>query len=102
MATKSTKSTKTRQDKVREKRAQALDTSGIIKDISTMRAMERRYYVAVNYKVCACCNDKKRLTLFWNKQNNTINDNCTRCNKKLYEIEVMKIVLGILKKDEVL
>jgi transcription elongation factor Elf1 len=93
----STKST-TRQEKL----ARALDTSGAIQDISTMRTMKRYWYLTGNYKVCPCCNGKKRLTAFWNKQNNTINDNCKQCNKKLYEIEVMKIVLGVLKKSEVL
>jgi transcription elongation factor Elf1 len=99
MSTKSTKSI-TRQEKL----ARTLDTSGVIQDISTMRTMrtmKRYWYLHDNYKVCACCNEEKRLTAFWDKQNNTINDNCTRCNKKLYEIEVMKIVLGVLKKSEV-
>lgn len=100
MSTNSTKSTKSTTR--REKLARALDTSGAIQDISTMRTTERHWYLTGNYKVCPTCNDKKRLTVFWDKQNNTINDNCTRCNKKLYEVEVMKIVLGVLKKSEVL
>lgn len=71
-------------------------------DLNAMYPMERHRYITSNSKVCTCCNKEKRMTLFWNKQNNTINDNCNPCNKKLYEIEVMKIVLGVLKKDEVL
>lgn len=71
-------------------------------DLNAMHPMERHRYITSNSKVCTCCNKEKRMTLFWNKQNNTINDNCNPCNKKLYEIEVMKIVLGVLKKDEVL
>lgn len=87
MSTKSTKSTKIAKG---------------VKDISSMRTMERYWYMRDNYKVCPTCNDKKRLSAFWNKQDNTINENCNPCNKKLYEIEVTKIVLGVLKKDEVL
>ena len=93
MSTKSTKGTK---------RARPSSTSSAIQDIRPMRTMERYWYVTGNYKVCACCNEEKRLTEFWNKQNNTINENCKKCNKKLYEIEVMKIVLGALKKNDVL
>ena len=93
MSTKSTKGTK---------RARPSSTSSAIQDIRPMRTMERYWYVTGNYKVCACCNEEKRLTEFWNKQNNTINENCKKCNKKLYEIEVMKIVLGVLKKSDVL
>lgn len=100
--TKDTKSTKDTKGIKSTKRQRASSTSGDIKDISSMRPMERYRYVAENYKVCPTCNSKKRLTVFWNKHNNTINDNCNRCNKKLYEIEVMKIVLGVLKKSEVL
>ena len=92
MSTKSTKVTK---------RARPSITSSAIQDIRPMRTMERYWYVTGNYKVCACCNEEKRLTEFWNKQNNTINENCKKCNKKLYEIEVMKIVLGVLMKSEV-
>ena len=84
------------------KRARPSSTSSAIQDIRSMRTMERYWYVTGNYKVCACCDEEKRLTLFWNKQNNTINENCKKCNKKLYEIEVMKIVLGVLKKSAVL
>lgn len=94
--TKSTKSVKGTQ------RRRPSSTSMAIQDIRSMRTMERYWYVTGNYKVCACCNEEKRLTSFWNKQNNTINENCNKCNKKLYEIEVMKIVLGVLKKSEVL
>ena len=93
MSTKSTKGTN---------RARPSSTSSAIQDIRSMRTMERYWYVTGNYKVCARCNEEKRLTWFWNKQNNTINENCNKCNKKLYEIEVMKIVLGVLKKSEVL
>ena len=93
MSTKSTKGTK---------RARPSSTSSAIQDIRPMRTMERYWYVTGNYKVCACCNEEKPLTEFWNKQNNTINENCNKCNKKLYEIEVMKIVLGVLKKNDVL
>ncbi len=93
MSTKSTKGTK---------RARQPSTSMAIQDIRSMCTMERYWYVTGNYKVCARCNEEKRLTWFWNKQNNTINENCNKCNKKLYEIEVMKIVLGVLKKSEVL
>lgn len=93
MSTKSTTCTK---------RARPSSTSSAIQDIRSMRTMERYWYVTGNYKVCACCNEEKRLTEFWNKQNNTINENCKKCNKKLYEIEVMKIVLGVLKKSDVL
>lgn len=93
MSTADTKSTKG------ASRVRSSSTSMAIQD---MRAMERYWYVTGNYKVCACCNEEKRLTWFWNKQNNTINENCNKCNKKLYENEVMKIVLGVLKKSEVL
>ena len=93
MSTKSTTGTK---------RARPSSTSSAIQDIRSMRTMERYWYVTGNYRVCACCNEEKRLTEFWNKQNNTINENCKKCNKKLYEIEVMKIVLGVLKKSDVL
>ena len=93
MSTKSTTDTK---------RARPSSTSSAIQDIRPMRTMERYWYVTGNYKVCACCNEEKPLTEFWNKQNNTINENCNKCNKKLYEIEVMKIVLGVLKKNDVL
>ena len=93
MSTKSTKGTK---------HARPSSTSMAIQDIRSMRTMERYWYVTGNYKVCACCNEEKRLSWFWNKQNNTINENCNKCNKKLYEIEVMKIVLGVLNKSEVL
>ena len=93
MSTKSTKGTN---------RARPSSTSSAIQDIRSMRTMERYWYVTGNYKVCARCNEEKRLSWFWNKQNNTINENCKKCNKKLYEIEVMKIVLGVLKKNDVL
>lgn len=96
MSTIGTKSTKG------ASHARSSSTSMAIQDIRTMRAMERYWYLTGNYKVCACCNEEKRLTWFWNKQNNTINENCNKCNKKLYENEVMKIVLGVLKKSEVL
>ncbi len=96
MSTKGTKSIKG------AKRARPSSTSMSIQDIRSMRTMERYWYVTGNYKVCTCCNEEKRLTWFWNKQNNTINENCNKCNKKLCEIEVMKIVLDVLNKSEVL
>lgn len=98
----STKSTKSIKGTKRAQPSRPSSTSSAIQDIRSMRTMERYWYVTGNYKVCACCNEEKRLTWFWDKQNNTINENCNKCNKKLYEIEVMKIVLGVLKKSEVL
>ena len=98
----STKSTKSIKGTKRAQPSRPSSTSPAIQDIRPMRTMERYWYVTGNYKVCACCNEEKRLSWFWNKQNNTINENCNKCNKKLYEIEVMKIVLGVLKKSEVL
>lgn len=70
-------------------------------DLNTMRPMERYQYITGNYKVCPCCKKEKRFTSFWDKVKNIILDNCTMCNKKLYELEVLKIVLGVLTKDGV-
>lgn len=70
-------------------------------DLNAMRPMERHRYITSNSKVCTCCNKEKRMTLFWNKEKNIILDNCTMCTKKLYELEVLKIVLGVLTKDGV-
>ena len=98
----SNKSTKSIKGTKRAQPSRPSSTSPAIQDIRSMRTMERYWYVTGNYKVCTCCNEEKRLTEFWNKQNNTINENCKKCNKKLYDIEVMKIVLGVLKKNDVL
>ena len=98
----STKSTKSIKGTKRAQPSRPSSTSPAIQDIRSMRTMERYWYVTGTYKGCACCNEEKRLTAFWNKQNNTINENCNKCNKKLYETEVMKIVLGVLKKNDVL
>jgi len=68
-----------------------------LKDISKMRPMERYYYLRDTYKVCQKCKEEKRLSLFINKKDVTINKYCTSCTKKIYAQEVMKIVLGVMK-----
>ncbi len=72
------------------------------KSFKSLLPMERHRYITENSKVCTCCGKEKRLTSFWDKENPTeLSKFCRSCSKKKYEADVMKIVLGVLKKNGV-
>lgn len=73
------------------------------KSIKNMAPMERWTYVTTHSKVCPCCNKEKRLTSFWDKINNPteISKFCRPCSRKKYEADVIKVVLGVLKRSGV-
>ena len=70
-----------------------------MKNLSKMRTMERHYYLQSNFKKCNTCNKEKKLTSFY--IDNELNKNCKICNKKIKrkeaELEVLKLVMGIMK-----
>lgn len=72
------------------------------KSFKNMGPMERHRHITENSKVCPCCKKEKRLTSFWDKNEPTILSKfCRLCSKKKYEADVIKVVLGVLKRSGV-
>lgn len=72
------------------------------RSLKKMKTMERWRYLNENTKVCPCCKKEKRLTSFWDKEDPTaISKFCRPCSRKKYEADVMKVVLGVLKRTGV-
>jgi len=70
-----------------------------MKDIKEMRPMERHRYITSNSKKCQCCKKVKKLSSFWVKETNEIQEDCNVCSKKKYEKEVLELVLNVMKKE---
>lgn len=67
--------------------------------INEMPIGKRYEYARTHEKKCKVCKEKKKLTSFMERKTYIINTNCNKCEKKLYEKEVIDIVLGILRQD---
>jgi len=65
--------------------------TNIIKD---MRPMERHRFMVSNTNVCPHCNKTKKLNLFWVKEDNIIMNVCKSCDKKIKNMEAIKIALS--------
>lgn len=66
-----------------------------------MRPMEKYRFLTQNHKVCPKCAKNKSLKTFHEKSNDTIRDICNRCQKKVHEQEIMKMVISILNKLDI-
>jgi len=69
-----------------------------MKNINDMKPMEKYWYLTQNRKDCACCKKNKSYNSFY--LNDNLNEICNFCQKKKYEKEVIKIVLGVLKNTQ--
>lgn len=65
--------------------------------IQQMRPMERHRYITRNTKTCPACKSTKRLSTFWDKEENSIHATCRSCETKAYGPEITQIVLSVLK-----
>lgn len=66
-----------------------------------MRPMKRHRYISDNTMKCPHCKKTKTVRSFYDKTSFIVNDNCNVCTKKIQEIEITKIVLGILTKNNI-
>lgn len=64
-------------------------------NLKEMRPMQMHRYITSNHHECPRCKKTKRLSRFWNKEHKEISNICNECTKKEYELEVMRIVLGV-------
>jgi len=67
--------------------------------LSQMKPMEKHRFLTQNHKDCPSCKKNKSLRTFHDKDGDTIRDVCNQCQKKIQEIEITKIVLGMLTKN---
>lgn len=57
-------------------------------------------YVAENEKTCVRCGKTKRMSSFFNKEDNIIYNHCKPCYNKVYEHELLKAVISSLSERD--
>jgi hypothetical protein len=72
------------------------------KSFKSLGHMERWHHLRENSKVCPCCNKEKWLMAFWDKDKPTeVSKFCRPCSKRKYKEDVLRVVLGVLRKNGV-
>jgi Zn ribbon nucleic-acid-binding protein len=67
-------------------------------NIEHMGPMERHRYITSNTMVCPRCKKEKKLSSFWRVGDITLMDVCKPCDKKILEMEAIKIALSVVNR----